>query len=470
MWDGIGDTKKLESERPVPPATAWAAGIVGLPTIALARALDSLDIFGVVNPPRLGRNCGVDSILSLICTSPHVLTFAEKAVEIARGLIGPGGALSAEDVDGFVANVQTLSGAITPALMPATAATPAIDSPPYHHQPFELRALELDTAAMDADQLASLRRVMRAVAANALRAHVIGGAAQHADVKDAGGDGREWRVAVADGLLKALNMKALLLTEHCSSLDGTVTRSTIGSPGGTEVGALLLRPAGGEHAGSAFHFHAVLCENAKTLAKAIKKARQFVDQHNGRRLRNRDKAAADMEKELLKQADSNAAEVRANALEALLSVNEFHLREKERWVRGGGGDSKPAGLSDVTVIMESAASNERKQADQRAADDTAKAARQRPKSNALGQLLSLDKQLIEVLKRGDIRLLRMKWLHAQPPGYRMQRRQVLEQRERQGEEPLLSGDEAVELFQNGKREVGALSCALQHGPNQMLLA
>ena len=160
----------------------------------------------------------------------------------------------------------------------------------------------------------------------------------------------------------------------------------------------------------------------------------------------------------------------------------FHLREKERWVRGGGGDSMPAGLSgvmvnsmpaglsDVMVIMESAASNERKQADQRAADDTAKAARQRPKSNALGQLLSLDKQLIEVLKRGDIRLLRMKWLHAQPPGYIMQRRQVLEQRERQGEEPLLSGDEAVELFQNGKREVGALSCALQHGPNQMLLA
>ena len=39
--------------------------------------------------------------------------------------------------------------------------------------------------------------------------------AQHADVEDAGGDGREWRVAVADGLLKALNMKALLLTEHC---------------------------------------------------------------------------------------------------------------------------------------------------------------------------------------------------------------------------------------------------------------
>ena len=72
---------------------------------------------------------------------------------------------------------------------------------------------------------------------------------------------------------------------------------------------------------------------------------------------------------------------------------------------------------------------------------------------------ALDDQLISVLEREDIRLLRVAWLLDQPDDYRMQRRQDLERLERddQGMSPLLCGTEAASLMRNGKREVGALS-------------
>ena len=66
---------------------------------------------------------------------------------------------------------------------------------------------------------------------------------------------------------------------------------------------------------------------------------------------------------------------------------------------------------------------------------------------------------METLKREDIRLLRVEWLLAQPEGYKMQRRQELEELERadQGLTPLITGAEAVVLIRNGKREAAGLS-------------
>jgi len=89
-------------------------------------------------------------------------------------------------------------------------------------------------------------------------------------------------------------------------------------------------------------------------------------------------------------------------------------------------------------------------------------------SNPLSALWTLDDKLVQALERGDIRLLRVEWLDAQPDGYSVQRRQALESLEQQGGglSPLLSRKEAVALFRNGKREVGALSCILQRGSNR----
>jgi hypothetical protein len=72
---------------------------------------------------------------------------------------------------------------------------------------------------------------------------------------------------------------------------------------------------------------------------------------------------------------------------------------------------------------------------------------------------ALDDRLVRVLTEKDIRLLRVEWLLAQPKGYKIQRRQDLEELERADQElsPLLTGEEAAALIRNGAREVGALS-------------
>ena len=78
--------------------------------------------------------------------------------------------------------------------------------------------------------------------------------------------------------------------------------------------------------------------------------------------------------------------------------------------------------------------------------------------NPLAALSTLDDKLAEALERGDIRLLRVEWLLAQPDDFRMQRRQDLEMLEQQGGlSPLLSPKEAVALLRNGRREIGALT-------------
>ena len=74
------------------------------------------------------------------------------------------------------------------------------------------------------------------------------------------------------------------------------------------------------------------------------------------------------------------------------------------------------------------------------------------------QVLSrLDNALVEVLLKGDIRLLSTAWLLAQPGGYLIERRQDLEKREERGESPLLSRQEAFDLVRRGDRSVGAFT-------------
>ena len=75
-------------------------------------------------------------------------------------------------------------------------------------------------------------------------------------------------------------------------------------------------------------------------------------------------------------------------------------------------------------------------------------------------LSSLDDQLASALLAKDIRLLRSDWLlQQQSPGQVLQRRQKLEELERQGASPspFLSADEAVALLRRCDRSVGVLS-------------
>ena len=72
-------------------------------------------------------------------------------------------------------------------------------------------------------------------------------------------------------------------------------------------------------------------------------------------------------------------------------------------------------------------------------------------------LSQLDERLVAALRREDIRLLRPSWLLAQSDEFRLPRRQKLEEMERSGESPLLSGAEAVALVRRAARAVGVLS-------------
>ena len=72
-------------------------------------------------------------------------------------------------------------------------------------------------------------------------------------------------------------------------------------------------------------------------------------------------------------------------------------------------------------------------------------------------LRKLDSHLIEVLKRGDIRLIASEWLLQQSDDFRMLRRQELEELERADQSPLLRPEEAVALIQGSIRSTGVLS-------------
>jgi hypothetical protein len=59
-----------------------------------------------------------------------------------------------------------------------------------------------------------------------------------------------------------------------------------------------------------------------------------------------------------------------------------------------------------------------------------------------------DNRLVEALESEAIRLVRVEWLLAQPPSYRIQRRQVLEA-SKTSPAPLLSAAESVALVRRG---------------------
>ena len=83
-----------------------------------------------------------------------------------------------------------------------------------------------------------------------------------------------------------------------------------------------------------------------------------------------------------------------------------------------------------------------------------------PLSEELHKKLSaLDHRLIEKLRSGAIRLVRVEWLQSQPEGFQLPYRQQLEALEQRGASPtpLLSPQEAVELIQRGDRSVAAVT-------------
>ena len=78
-------------------------------------------------------------------------------------------------------------------------------------------------------------------------------------------------------------------------------------------------------------------------------------------------------------------------------------------------------------------------------------------SEELQVLSGLDERLVDVLRSGDIRLVRSSWA-IDPSVTRIIRRQGLEELERRGvASPLLTKEEAVSLIQRCERCVGALS-------------
>ena len=74
-------------------------------------------------------------------------------------------------------------------------------------------------------------------------------------------------------------------------------------------------------------------------------------------------------------------------------------------------------------------------------------------------LTELDKIVIDVLLRGAIRLLCVKWLLMQPDNFKMLNRQALEHLEMSGASPspLLSREEAAALVRRGDRSIGTLT-------------
>ena len=78
-------------------------------------------------------------------------------------------------------------------------------------------------------------------------------------------------------------------------------------------------------------------------------------------------------------------------------------------------------------------------------------------SATMRQLSSFDDGLLEALQLGDMRLVRATWLRAQPPEYRIERRQDLETREGETPSPLLSSQEALALVCRAARAMGVLT-------------
>ena len=97
-----------------------------------------------------------------------------------------------------------------------------------------------------------------------------------------------------------------------------------------------------------------------------------------------------------------------------------------------------------------------------AADFEARAARALHQSwawqpAALLRLTNLDRTLRDALASKKVRILRAAWLLSRPAGWRLPRRQQLEQLEKQGQQPYLSPKEATCWLECGRRQIGTLS-------------
>jgi hypothetical protein len=78
-------------------------------------------------------------------------------------------------------------------------------------------------------------------------------------------------------------------------------------------------------------------------------------------------------------------------------------------------------------------------------------------ASVVNALTSVDSRLIEVLSKGQIKLVSTAWLLLQPDGQPWKRRQDLEALEQSGERPLLTAEDAVAALQAANRAIAVIS-------------
>ena len=120
----------------------------------------------------------------------------------------------------------------------------------------------------------------------------------------------------------------------------------------------------------------------------------------------------------------------------------------------------PASLSPVPAEAREVAEEAARVAAAEAAPNSHTQSRGRALDPAIHHaLLKLDARIVQTLRKGDIRLLRVAWLLQQPDDYLLQTRQELEALEKTEADPtpLLSFDEATNLIERGDRSLGELT-------------
>ena len=314
--------------------STWTLGVLGTIGKEMQSAMESLDVKVVINPPRLGSNCGPQAALAALAGMPPA-QFATRARELLDGHAKPTATSDPPISDQLRHDLEHAEPHLR--AYQRTLATAVEDTLPHAH---------VMEAAMDtiSGKLASLLRVIRAIAAKAVNVRVREGTAQAADIIDAANYGHKWRVEVTDALFDALEVSVLLIVAEGKARD-KVQQYTLGRSGAQAIGALLLCHASDEGGGDrlAHHFHAVLCDDEK-LAMATAEAKPFyMPLCTDLPLSGRDKRAADMEKEWQKAAGSTDSATRDNALRTLyvLDYHDWLSMNRIRWIRGGGDEEKP---------------------------------------------------------------------------------------------------------------------------------
>ena len=148
------------------------------------------------------------------------------------------------------------------------------------------------------------------------------------------------------------------------------------------------------------------------------------------------------------------------------TIHEKTTDEETLRMRGGGcgGSKEGVAAKEVTIAVDSAAPEPAPSMEPttKAAASSAAAATELLSAHIKDMLMELSKLddvsgLIEALAQGYIRLLRVVWLLRQPTSYLLENRQRLEERERAGEDPLLTHAEAAALLRKATRAVGVVS-------------